>query len=118
MAINMSTLVYNPCQDVFGRPVVFSSTLGNSFSGFSRGIYSSESLNVILEDGSLISDQRTILDIRTSEFPALPAQGDTIDIPAEPVSGLPPLGGFEITDVFHNGGGEVTLALKALKVAQ
>lgn len=118
MAINMSTLVYSPCQDVYGRPVSFSSELGNSFSGFSRGIYSSDSINVILEDGSLFSDQRTILDIRTSEFSTLPVQGDTINIPAEPVSGLPALGNFQITDVSHNGGGEVTLTLKAIMVAQ
>ena len=48
----------------------------------------------------------------------MPVQGDQINIPAEPMSGLPALGGFEITNVYHNGGGEVTLELKALKVAQ
>jgi hypothetical protein len=112
MAINMSTLVYGPCQEVFGRPVNFSSTLGNSFSGANRGIYDSRTLNVLLEDGSILSDQQTILDIRTSEFGVLPVQGDVIDIPPEPISGLPALGTYEITDVFHNGGGEVTLSLK------
>jgi hypothetical protein len=112
MAINMSTLVYLPCQEVFGRPVNFSSTLGNSFTGAARGIYDSRSLNVLLEDGSILSDQQTILDIRTSEFGTLPVQGDVIDIPVEPISGLPALGTYEITDVFHNGGGEVTLSLK------
>jgi hypothetical protein len=70
-----------------------------------------------MEDGSLFSDQQTILDIRTDEFPTLPVQADLINIPAEPVSGLPALGDFEITNVFHNGGGEVTLELKALVTA-
>jgi hypothetical protein len=112
MAVNFSTLVYMPCQEVFGRPVNFSSTLGNSFSGAGRGIYDSRTLNVLLEDGSILSDQQTILDIRTSEFGTLPVQGDVIDIPPEPISGLPALGMYEITDVFHNGGGEVTLSLK------
>jgi hypothetical protein len=98
--------------------VTFSSTAGNSFSGTARGIYSSNSINIILEDGSLFSDQTTILDIRTSEFPVLPVQDDIIDIPAEPVSGLPAEGNFQITDVSHNGGGEVTLTLKKLMVAQ
>jgi hypothetical protein len=110
----MSTMVYNPCQSVFGRPVTFVSTLGNSYSGTNRGIYDSRTLNVMLEDGSIFSDQQTILDIRTSEFSVLPVQGDTIDIPAEPASGLPAEGGFQITNVFHNGGGEVTLELKAM----
>jgi hypothetical protein len=108
----MSTMIYGPCQEVFGRPVNFSSTLGNSFNGAGRGIYDSRTLNVLLEDGSILSDQQTILDIRTSEFGVLPVQGDVIDIPPEPISGLPALGTYEITDVFHNGGGEITLALK------
>jgi hypothetical protein len=112
MAVNFSTLIYMPTQDVFGRPVTFTSSLGNSYSGTNRGIYDSRSLNVLLEDGSILSDQQTILDIRTSEFSVLPVQGDVIEIPAEPISGLPALGYYEITDVFHNGGGEVTLTLK------
>jgi hypothetical protein len=114
MAVNFSTLIYMQTQDVFGRPVNFTSTLGNSFTGGNRGIYDSRTLNVMLEDGSIFSDQQTILDIRASEFSVLPVQGDTIDIPPEPISGLPAEGGFEITNVFHNGGGEVTLELKAL----
>jgi hypothetical protein len=113
----MSTEVYLVCQDTFGRPVTFTSTLGNSFSGPARGIYDSRTLNVVMEDGSLFSDQQTILDIRADEFPTLPVQADLINIPAEPVSGLPALGDFEITNVFHNGGGEVTLELKQLVTA-
>jgi hypothetical protein len=112
MAINMSTFVYLPCQEVLGRPVNFSSTLGNSFSGAGRGIYDSRSLNVMLEDGSIMSDQDTILDIRAIEFSSLPVQGDLIDIPAEPIAGLPALGMFEIADVSNKVGGEITLSLK------
>jgi hypothetical protein len=118
MAINFSTLVYSPTQIVFARPVTFTSTSGASFSGSGRGIYDSRSLNVVLEDNTILSDQQTILDIRTVEYPTLPVQGDFVNIPYEPASGLPALGDFEITDVWHNGGGEVTLALKAVKTAQ
>jgi hypothetical protein len=118
MAVNMSIMVYNPCQNVFGRPVNFTSKLGNSFNGQGRGIYDSRTLNVVLEDGSILGDQDTILDIRTDEFPILPVQGDTIDIPYEPIAGLPALGQYEITNVWHNGGGEVTLQLRELVVAQ
>jgi hypothetical protein len=71
-----------------------------------------------MEDGSIFSDQQTILDIRTSEFGTLPVQRDLVAIPAEPISGLPDLGTFEITNVFHNGGGEVTLELKQLEMMQ
>jgi hypothetical protein len=114
MAINMSTMVYMPCQDLFSRPVTFSSTLGNSFSGTGRGIYDSSTINVVLEDGSIYGDQNTILDIRTVEFPTLPVQGDTINIPYDPASGMAALGNYEITNVWHNGGGEVTLQLRAI----
>ena len=114
MAVNFSTMVYNPCQVVFGRPVTFTSRRGDSFTGVGRGIYESTTLNVGLEDGSILSDQQTILDIRTIEFPTLPVQGDRIHIPYESLSGLPDLGDFEITNVYHNGGGEVTLELKGL----
>jgi hypothetical protein len=71
-------------------------------------------LNMILEDGSILTDQQTILDIRASEFSVLPVQGDQINIPSEPISGLPTLGDFQITNVFHNGGGETTLELKRI----
>ena len=118
MAVNMYTLVYNPCQTVFGRPVNFTSTLGNSFTGQGRGIYDSRTLNVVLEDNSILSDQQTILDIELAEFPTLPVQGDLISIPADPASGLPAIGNFEITNLFHNGGGEITLELKAVMTAQ
>jgi hypothetical protein len=118
MAVNMSTLVYSPCQIVFSRPVTFTSTLGNSFSGSARGIYDSRSIDVVLEDNSIISEQVTILDIRAVEYSVLPVQGDLVNIPYEPASGLPALGDFEITDVFNNGGGEVTLTLKVIKTAQ
>jgi hypothetical protein len=114
MAVNFSTAVYLPCQELFGRPVTFTSKLGNSFSGPNRGIYTSRELNAALEDGSIITDQDTILDIRTYEYPTLPVQGDTVNIPVEPISGLPALGSFEITNVWHNGGGEVTLQLRAI----
>ena len=111
MAVNMSTMVYYPCQQVFGRPVTFSSK-GGGFTGSGRGIYDSRTLNVVLEDGSILGDQDTILDIRATEYSILPEQGDTINFPYDPASGLPALGAYEITNVWHNGGGEVTLQLR------
>jgi hypothetical protein len=118
VAINFSTDVYAICQDTFGRPATFTSASGNSYSGTGRGIYRTDFLDVILEDNSTISDQQTIFDIRADEFPVLPAQDDTIDIPAEPISGLPALGQFQIVDLNDNGGGEITLTLRAITVKQ
>jgi hypothetical protein len=114
MALNFDDLVYSPCQDLFGRPVTFTSTLGNSFNGAGRGIYDSSAITVALEDGSVMTDQQTILDIRESEFPLLPVQDDTINIAADPLSGLPALGDFQITNVWNNGGGEITLQLRKI----
>jgi hypothetical protein len=114
MAVNMSIMVYDPCQTVFGRPVMFTSFSGESYTGGGRGIYDSRTLNVVLEDGSVLGDQDTILDIRAVEFSTLPAQGDTVTIPADTLSGLPALGDYMITNVWHNGGGEVTLQLKVI----
>jgi hypothetical protein len=114
MAVNMSTMVYQRCQDLFGRPVTFTSTLGNSYSGSARGIYDTEELNVLLEDGSIMSDQKTILDIRAAEFGSLPVQGDIVDIPYDSFSELPDLGSFVVLDTDDNGGGEITLTLRKL----
>jgi hypothetical protein len=114
MAVNFSTMVYGPAQEQFGRPVNFTSTLGNSFTGPGRGIYDSRVLTVALEDGSVITDQETILDIRASEFAVLPMQGDTIDIPYEQTSQLEALGKFEIINRSDNGGGETTLTLRKM----
>jgi hypothetical protein len=114
MAVNFSTDLYLIEQDTFGRPVTFTSKTGSSFSGQGRGIYDSDKLDFISENGTVVSDQQTILDIRAAEFPILPAQEDTINIPAEPITGLPALGDYEIIDLTDNGGGEVTLTLRKI----
>jgi hypothetical protein len=114
MAVNMSTMVYLTCQQVYGRPVTFTSKSGNSFTGTGRGIYTTGPLDIVLEDGSVMSDQTTILDIRAAEFSTLPVQGDTLNIPYEPITGLPALGDYEVLDVDDNGGGEITLQLRKL----
>jgi hypothetical protein len=116
MAINFSTDLYSPCQDTFGRPVTFSSKFGNTFTGVGRGIYRTDDINVVGLDGQIIGDQRTILDIRADEFPILPMQEDTLNIPAEPIAGLPALGDFQIVDLDDNGGGEITLTLRKVIV--
>lgn len=114
MALNFSTLVYSPCQAVFGRQVNFTSKLGNSFTGTGRGIYDSREVHLTLEDGSIIEDQDTILDIRDVEFSSMPIQGDTLDIPYDPDSGLSAIGQFEIVNVWNNGGGETTLQIRKI----
>jgi hypothetical protein len=114
MAINFSITNYLPCQDLFGRPITVD-PVGSQLGGSpyqARGIYDSRTLNVPMEDGSILSDQDTILDIRDAEFPILPRQDDIITIDYEPVALLPRLGVFVVTNVWNNGGGETTLQLR------
>lgn len=110
--VNFSTLVYGPCFDLFARPVTFypyaSQPAGASYAG--RGIYDTRALDVQGLDGSIYSDQQTILDIREVEFAVLPLQGDHVTI--GPADAGPDLGEFEIIDVSTNGGGETTCVLR------
>lgn len=117
MAINWSTQVYDPIFTALARPVEFNavkSLPGNPvYTG--RGIYSTVSIDVLGEDSTIISDARTILDIREAEFAVLPVQGDRLTIPAN--VGMPALGTFEVIDSNSNGGGEMTLFIRKWKTA-
>ena len=90
---------------------------GAGFNGAARGIYDTDKLETIAEDGNVMIEQQTILDIREDEFTTLPIQGDTVAIPYEPISGLPDEGSFQIVKVTNNGGGEFTLQLRKIMTA-
>jgi hypothetical protein len=110
MAINFSRMVYEHCQNTFSRQVTFTPKGGGApFSG--RGIMDIDPIDVLAEDGSLISETRVVLDIRDDEFTVMPKQGDRVDIGGDP-SGIPPQGPFEIINSDPNGGGETTLTLR------
>jgi hypothetical protein len=113
MAIDHSTLVYLPAYDAFARPVTFT---GSAQPSGARGIYDTVPIDVAAEDGSIFSDQRTVLDIREAEFTVLPKQGDTVDIPA--VGSIVAAGSFMVVESDSNGGGEMTLTLRRLVTAK
>lgn len=119
MAIDFSILVYLPCQDTFGRPVVFTPLVSapGSPAYTLRGIITTRPLMVETDAGmAVLSDQETILDIREREFATTPKQGDQIHVPVE--NGITDMvGDYEITDAAWNGGGEVTLTLRRLVTA-
>ena len=73
-------------------------------------------IDVVAIDGSIISEQRTILDVRDVEFAVLPVQGDQVAIPADGT--LPDAGTWEVIDSSRNGGGETTLTLRKLMTAK
>jgi len=114
MAINFSTQVYTPCFDIFARPVTITPVASqpNAAAYAARGIYDTEPMDVLAEEGSVFSDQRVVLDILEAEFAVLPIQNDLVDIPES--AGLPAEGQFEIIDVKSNGGGETSLSLRKI----
>jgi hypothetical protein len=110
MAINYSQMVYVYAQNTFSRPVTFTPQGGGApFEG--RGIMDTDPIDVMAEDGSVISETRVVLDIRDDEYTVLPKQGDRVDVGGDP-SGIPARGPFVIVDSDPNGGGETTLTLR------
>ena len=112
MAVNFSTLCKLPCQDMFAVPVTITpvaSQPGEAAYG-ARGIFNTGPVDVAMTDGSIYSDQQTILDIRDAEFDVVPMQGDRVTIPFD-CNGAP-LGDFEITDTDSDGGGQTTCSLR------
>lgn len=119
MAVNFSTLVYLPNYDLFARPVTFTPLASQPGAPAynSRGILGTRALDVQGEDGSIFSDQQTILDIREAEFTVLPEQLDRVTIPADIDAG-PAFGEYEIMDADTNGGGETTLVIRKIMTAR
>lgn len=119
MAVNFSTLVYLPNFDLFARPITVTPLASQpGLPAYdARGIYDTRPIDVQAEDGSIISDQQTILDVRDEEFSAVPEQLDKIHIPADPDAGRD-LGDFEVTDTEANGGGETTLVIRKIVAAK
>jgi len=112
MPIDYSTQVYLHAFNTFARTitVIPLASQPGELPYTARGIYNSDAVDVVAEDGSIISDQRTIIDVREEEFTYLPLQGDQIIIPGD--GGIPEAGTFEIIDSISNGGGESTLTLR------
>lgn len=116
MGLDWANIVYAPCQDTFGREVWITPLASQpgqpAYQG--RGIYNRNRLNEMLEDGSMLVEQETILDILMEEFPVLPQQGDQVTIPVDTFGMQTAPGSFTITSVWDNGGGELSLHLRKL----
>jgi hypothetical protein len=124
MAVSFSTLLYSHCFDMFARPVVITPVASNPSGGAysdMRAIFNSGPLTVTNDEGiiiSVISDQETIVDIRSSEFVdaghAIPIQGDLIHFDGDTdIAG----GDYEIIDTSNNSGGQITYGVRKYEAA-
>jgi hypothetical protein len=118
MPVNFSDLVYLPNFNTFARAIFITPLASQPGQPVyqARGIFDTVPIDVVALDGSIISEQRTILDLREVEFAVLPVQGDQFAIPAD--GGLPDAGNWEAIDTSRNGGGETTLTLRKLMTAK
>ena len=112
MAINLDVLLQAPIFDFWAIDCTFlpikSQPSAGSYPG--RGILGTYSTDVQALDGSLYSDQRTILDIRESEFAVLPIQNDHVIIPLDCNGVLK--GEYQIVDASSDGGGATMLTIR------
>ena len=117
MGIDWSTAVYLPVFDAMARQATITPLISQPSAApyAARGIYDTEEIDVPAEDGSILTDQKTLFDIREYEFLVLPAQGDHIYIPADRGAMAAP-GNFEIINAWTNGGGETTLTLRKIDI--
>jgi hypothetical protein len=115
MAVNLDVLLQSPIFDFWAVPVTFmplvSQPAAASYPG--RGILNTYNLNVTADDGSFYSDQRTILDIRDSEFAIMPQQDDHIVIPLD--CNNVPKGEYQIIDATGDGGGQTCLTIRKVE---
>jgi hypothetical protein len=116
---NIAEQVYLKNWEVWARPVTvtpFASQPGQpAYDG--RGYFDTKETDVMAEDGAILSDARTYLDLLIAEYPVLPMQGDQINIPYhQGVEG----GSFEVLDLAGSGnaGGVITLTLKKIVLAK
>lgn len=117
MPVNLDVLLQASVFDFWAIKATFipvaSQPGAPSYSG--RGIYNTWDIDVAAEDGSIYSDQRTLFDVRKSEFAVPPRQNDHVIIPFD--CSNQPLGEYQIIDVDDNGGGQLYLTIRKVETA-
>ena len=80
--IDFSQLVLVPNMTTFGRAVRIDPVKSQpgALPYAARGIFSSRDVDVVLDDGAVISSQETTLGIRMMEFPTMPVRGDIVTL--------------------------------------
>jgi hypothetical protein len=112
MAVNFDVVLQSPIFDFFAVPCTFRPLKSQPGAGDyeARGILNTYMLDVVGQDGAIYSDQRTILDIRDSEFAVMPQQSDRVIIPFD--CNMAPKGEYQIIDSTSDGGGQTCLTIR------
>lgn len=110
--LDFDGILLTTLQNTFSRPVVVRPIVSQpgAPSYNARGVYSTAPVDILAEVNAVISDQRTSLWIRMSEYPTLPMRNDQIEIPAYLTA--PAAGRFEVVDVDSHADGKAILILK------
>jgi len=117
--VDFDKLVLNPAQNAFGKPLTIAplASLPGSAPYAARGIWTVRVVDVILDDGGQLTTRTLEIDVRLSELPALPMQGDQVTIVADiqtEFAGLP-IGSpllLQVDDVRMDSGGAAKLLMK------
>jgi len=122
VGLDFSTLVYLPNYDAFARPITVMplASQPGAPAYAARGIFDTRPVDVQAMDGSIVSNQQTILDVRNAEFNVVPEQLDRIHIGPDPDAGATgdEIGEYEVVDTEYNGGGETTLVIRMLMTSK
>jgi hypothetical protein len=118
MAVNLDVLLQGPIFDFWGIDVTFLPLVSQpgapGYNGL--GILNTYSIDVAAENGSIYSDQRTILDIQESQFSVLPVQDDHVIIPFD--CNNVPKGEYQIINAASDGGGATMLTIRKVLPAR
>jgi hypothetical protein len=117
MAVNFDILLQDPIFEFYAIPCTIIPRVSqpNAPNYAARGILNTVAIDVQADDESIYSDQRTIFDIRESEFPIMPQQDDHVIIPFD--CNNAPKGEYQILDLDSNGGGQTQLTIRKVETA-
>ena len=105
MGIDWSDLVLGPLEDTFAVPITVTPTksLPGQSTYAARGIWTSRTVEIPMDDGTVIRSNDMSVGIRIAEFPALPAKNDGLSVNGS---------NYTIYDVQLDGQGGAKLIVK------
>ena len=119
MAIDFDSLLVGPGQDTFAKTITVTPTVSQPgvipYAG--RGVWSSDILSIVLEDGNPLTTRTLSISIRLSEYTVVPVQGDTIALVSDTTSFFAGIAvgttvSFLIDDMRFKGDGSCLIIVK------